>query len=156
MMTKFKRAWQAFCKAWKSEEMCALPKASVTEEDLSHLRFLTLLQQSGRLLDFLKEDLSSYTDAQVGAAARKMHADCNKVVEEWITVRPIRSEEEGATITLPKGYDPHQFKLVGKIKGEPPYVGTLVHKGWKAHKQALPKNAGNGTSILQPAEVEMR
>jgi hypothetical protein len=49
------------------------------------------------------------------------------------------------------------IKVTGKVKGEPPYSGKLVHKGWKAHKVSLPKQVGAQLSeVIQPAEVEIQ
>lgn len=125
--------------------------------DQSHLRLLASLQRTGRLVDFLKEDISSFDDSQVGAAVRKIHEDCAKSLEELITIRPIMEEREGAAIMVPRGYDPSNIKVVGKVQGEPPFTGTLVHRGWKAHKRSLPKQMGEMTSeVISPAEVEVR
>lgn len=131
--------------------------APTEAQDPSHLRLLTLLQDSSRFVDFFKEDIQSYSDTQIGAAVRKIHADCSKCLEEYVTIRPLRDEEEGARISIPKEYDASQIKLVGQVKGEPPYVGTLVHKGWKAHKRSLPKKTGQlGSEIICPAEIEIK
>lgn len=133
------------------------PVSTTTTEELSHLRLLMLLQQSGRLLDFLKEDITTYSDVQVGAAVRQIHRDCAKVIEEVVTIRPVLEDNEGAIIKVPVGYDASQIKLVGKIKGEPPYSGILTHKGWKAHKRSLPKQvSGAASEVIAPAEVEIR
>lgn len=129
----------------------------VESQDLSHLRLLAMLQQSSRLIDFLQEDLSAYTDAQVGGAVRKIHDDSQKCLEELVTIRPVLDESEGAKIQVPQGYDPTKIKVVGKVKGEPPFSGILVHKGWKAHKRSLPKKVGDQTTeVICPAEVEIR
>lgn len=154
-------AIKAFFRAWrnpeKAKEFLEDKDKSCTNLDPSHLRLLSLLQQSARLIDFFKEDISSFSDAEVGAAARKIHQDCSKWLEEWVTIRPLREEQEGASIQVPKGYDSKAIKLVGKVKGEPPYVGTLVHKGWKAHKRSLPKVAEDSMrEIIFPAEIEVR
>lgn len=125
--------------------------------DYSHLRLLSLMQESSRLVDFLKEDLSSFDDAQIGAAARKIHEECAKCLEDYVTVRPLMEETEGSKITVPQGYDPVKIKVVGKVKGQPPYNGVLVHKGWKVHKRSLPKKIGDQvTEVICPAEVEVR
>lgn len=125
--------------------------------DFSHLRLLSLMQESARLVDFLKEDLSSFDDAQIGAAVRKVHDECGKCLEELVTVRPLMEENEGAKITIPQGYDSTKIKVVGNVKGSPPYNGILVHKGWKAHKRSLPKKIGDQlTEVISPAEVEIR
>ena len=68
--------------------------------DPSHLQLLTLLQQSGRLIDFFKEDISSYNDEQVGAAVRKIHQDCGKVLEDFVTIRSVLDQDEGASMSI--------------------------------------------------------
>ena len=127
------------------------------EADPSHLRLLYYLQQAGRLVDFLKEDLTGISDAQVGAAARKVQQECAQAIEELVTIRPLRDEKEGATIQVPKNYHPGECKIVGKVKGEPPFVGTLIHRGWKAQKRSLPKKSGEQVSdVICPAEIEVK
>jgi Domain of unknown function (DUF2760) len=129
----------------------------VDKQDQGHLRLLAIFQQSGRLIDFFKEDITNFSDAQVGAAVRKIHQDCNKVLEDAVTVRPIMEENEGDKVTILPGYDPAAIKVVGNIKGEPPFTGILTHKGWKAHKRSLPKKIGEQHSeVLCPAEIEVR
>lgn len=158
-------AIKAFFKALKDPKQAerfightaAESHVSEPSSEASHLRLLALLQQSGRLIDFLKEDVSSFTDAQIGAAARKIHEDCSKSLEDLITVRPLMAENEGATIKVPQGYDPAAIKIVGKVKGEPPFTGILVHKGWKAHKRSLPKKIGKDLpDVIHPAEIEIK
>lgn len=154
-------AFKAFFKAWshpkEAQEFIDGPKQQIESVDHSHLRLLTLLQQGGRLVDFLKEDISTYSDAQVGAAVRKIHEECNKSLEEFVTIRPVMEENEGATVKVPMGYNPSTVKVVGKVKGDGPYTGVLVHKGWKAHKRSLPKKMGDHQSeVICPAEVEIR
>jgi hypothetical protein len=124
--------------------------------DASHLRLLRLLQKGGRLIDFLKEDISGYTDAQVGAAARRMHQECATLLEDLVTVRRVSEETEGSQVTVPSGSDAHSFKLLGNVLGEPPYTGRLVHAGWRAHKRSLPKAQEANPDVLHPAEIELR
>ena len=52
---------------------------------------LVLLQREGRLVDFLKEDISSYSDEQVGAAVRQIHASCSKVLNENFALLSLHS-----------------------------------------------------------------
>lgn len=154
-------AIKAFFKALKDpkkgeeflENRSNLPESG----DFSHLRLLSLLQNSGRIVDFLKEDISKYSDAQVGAACRKIHQDCGKLLEDLVTIRPLMSEGEGSFVTVPIGYDASAIKVIGKVKGEPPYNGTLVHKGWKAHKRSLPRQvACFQNEVICPAEIEIK
>jgi Domain of unknown function (DUF2760) len=158
----FTIALKAFFKAWKEPEqaksfLADAPRIEESSQDFSHLRLLAMLQHSGRLIDFFKEDIKDFTDAQIGAAVRQIHEDCNKSLEDLVTIRPLVPEKEGSTITVPKGYDPMAIKVSGKVKGEPPYTGTVIHQGWKAHKKSLPRKIGEQTSeIITPAEIEVR
>lgn len=157
-------AFKAFFKALREPEKAIHflkdepePIQKSKKSDHSHLEFLALLQGSGRLVDFLQEDLSGCDDLQIGIAARKVHSDCQKVLEEFIAIRPLLEEEEGAEMTVPSGYDVKTLCLTGKVEGNGPYKGYLVHRGWKAHKQSLPKKMGiQSAEILSPAEVEIR
>lgn len=157
----FKIAIQAFMKAWKepqkAKEFLQDEPKQLESSDPSHLRLLSLLQQSGRLIDFLKEDITGFSDDQIGGAVRQIHEDSAKTLEEFVTIRPVRDENEGSIIRIEKGYDPSLIKVVGKVSGEPPYSGVLIHKGWKAHKKSLPKKIGKQTSeVIYPAEVELK
>lgn len=161
LITAFKAFFMALKDPVKAEKLLEVKSPEVKQapsgSDVSHLRLLCLMQESSRLVDFLKEDLSSFDDAQIGAAARKVHEECGKCLEELVTVRPLMEENEGSQVTVPQGYDPSKIKVVGKVKGQPPYVGVLVHKGWKAHKRSLPKKIGDQTTeVICPAEIEIR
>jgi hypothetical protein len=120
------------------------------------LQVLTLLQQGGRFIDFLHEDLSAYSDADVGAAARVVHDGSKKVIADYFTLAPVRSEQEETQISLPAGFDAAETRLTGNVVGEPPFRGTLVHRGWKVLDVKLPKlAAGHDANIIAPAEVEL-
>lgn len=160
-MMKWKLAWGAFWRTFRelerAQEFLSDQSAQgIDSGEGSHLRLLGMLQQTGRLVDFFKEDLSGLSDAQVGAAVRKIHQDCSKLLEEIVTIRSILDEHEGASVIIPKGYNPATIRVVGKVKGEPPFTGTLIHKGWKAHKRSLPKKMGEShNEVIAPAEVEV-
>lgn len=156
-------AIKAFIKAFKEPEKAQQfinEKASKQVEvssDLAHLRLLSYLQNTSRLVDFLKEDIRTFNDAQVGAAVRKIHQDCAQALEELVTIRPLRDEQEGSIIQVPKGYNPTEIKIVGKVKGEPPFTGILVHRGWRAHnKRPLSKKSGEQPEVICSAEVEIK
>lgn len=122
-------------------------------EDRSHLRLLYILQKNGRLIDFLKEDISSFSDEEVGAAVRKIHAESRKALEESVCLRPLFPDDEGSEVIVPEGYDRAHIKVTGKVKGSAPYKGILRHKGWKAERAEL---EGIGSRVVCPAEVEIR
>ena len=120
------------------------------------LQLLGLLQKEARFIDFIKEDIATYSDADIGVAARVVHEGCNKALNEHFTLAPIRSEQEGGKITLPQGFDASSVRLTGNIVGSAPFTGTLIHKGWQVTNIRLPKlTQGHNASILASAEVEL-
>lgn len=120
------------------------------------LQLLGLLQQEGRLLDFLQEDVAGYSDAEVGAAARVVHEGCRKVLHEHVELVPVCEEQEGARVTLESGFDAAAVRLAGNVVGHPPFTGTLVHRGWRVAAVKLPKLVdGHDVRVLAPAEVEL-
>jgi hypothetical protein len=122
----------------------------------SALQLLGLLQREGRLIDFLQEDISAFSDAQVGAAARVVHDSVNKALSAHLKLERVRSEAEGSRVSLPKGFSASEVRLTGNVVGEAPFSGTLNHAGWRALSIELPKlSQGHDVSILAPAEVEL-
>jgi len=120
------------------------------------LQLLTLLQQDARFIDFINEDLSSFSDSDIGAAARVVHEGSKKTLNTYFTLEALRSEDEETRITLAKGFNASEVRLTGNVVGEAPFTGTLIHKGWKVSEIKLPKiAAGHDVSILAPAEVEL-
>jgi hypothetical protein len=120
------------------------------------LQLLGLLQTEARFIDFLKEDITTYNDADIGVAARVVHEGCNKVLEEHFNLEPIRTEEEGNMVTLAAGFDAASVRMTGNIVGSAPFTGTLIHKGWQITDINLPKlTEGYNPAIISPAEVEL-
>ncbi|MFZ5829986.1 MAG: DUF2760 domain-containing protein [Planctomycetota bacterium] len=121
------------------------------------LTLLAALQREARFVDFLKEPLDGFTDAQVGAAARSVHRDCALVIERMFALEPATRDTEGSAITVPAGFDPQRFRLVGNVTGAPPFQGTLAHPGWQATRCDVPAWSGSGEAarIVAPAEVEL-
>ena len=120
------------------------------------LQLLGLLQKEARFIDFIKEDITSYSDADIGVAARVVHEGCNKAINEHFTLAPVRSEQEGGKVTLPQGFDAATVRLTGNIVGAAPFTGILVHKGWQVTNIRLPKlTQGHNAAILAAAEVEL-
>jgi hypothetical protein len=120
------------------------------------LQLLALLQQEARFIDFIQEDLLGFSDADVGAAARVVHEGGKKVLQDYFTLAAIRDEQEESRITLPEGFDATMVRLTGNVLGQPPFSGTLMHRGWKVTEVRLPKLAeGHDAHIIAPAEIEL-
>jgi hypothetical protein len=151
------RAWGVReAKALPAPGGVAAPTRATATDATSALQLLSLLQRDGRLVDFLQQDVATFSDADVAAAARVVHEGCRKALASHVTVEAVRKEDEGARVTLAAGFDADQVKLVGDVKGEPPYTGVLRHRGWRAAKIDLPRLVGeHDTRVLAPAEVEL-
>ena len=117
---------------------------------------LALLQREGRLIDFLREPLDNFTDADIGAAARDVHRGCRKVLDQHLTMEAVMPGAEEDRVTVPKGFDPAEIRLIGEARGEAPFKGTLRHHGWRVTDAKLPTLVeGVDRSVVAPAEVEV-
>ncbi len=120
------------------------------------LALLGLMQREGRLIDFLQESLDDYEDEDIGASVRDIHRGCKKVLSEHLELEAVMPGEEDDDVTVPKGFDPGEIRLIGDVSGDPPFKGVLRHHGWRATKAKLPTlSEGVDRTILAPAEVEL-
>jgi hypothetical protein len=121
------------------------------------LSLLAVLQREARLIDFLKEGITGYDDAQIGAAVRDVHRDAAAVLERCFALRPVVEQAEGAEIPIPANPDAARLRLVGNLGGQTPPRGRLQHAGWQATKAELPQFTGREESarVVAPAEVEV-
>ncbi|WP_133513165.1 DUF2760 domain-containing protein [Candidatus Thiosymbion oneisti] len=132
-----------------------VPRLQVAEPNAG-LQLLGLLQQEGRFIDFLEEDVGTYSDAEIGAAARVVHEGCKKTLGQHFTIEAVRAEAEGTRVTLAEGFDASAVQLTGNVVGQAPFTGSLVHRGWQVTETRLPQvAAGHDLTILAPAEVEL-
>lgn len=164
-MGRFRTAWRAFWMIWRRADCAkawdtfvATQSAPEEKPDLSPDAIYTLavLQRGGRLVDFLREDISGYDDAQVGAAVRQIHAGCRKVLEKHFTLEPVMDEAEGARVTVEEGFDSSRIALSGSISGQPPFQGTLRHRGWRVTQVNFPeRTAARDATVVCPAEVDV-
>ena len=141
----------------------SVPAPAATPQKLAPTRsdaltLLAVLQREARLVDFLKEGIAGYPDDQVGAAVREIHRDAAAALDRMFALTPVRTEAEGASVTVPAGYDAGRIRLVGNVTGTPTHTGTLAHAGWEATKVELPEWTGTDASarVVAPAEVELR
>jgi hypothetical protein len=121
------------------------------------ISLLAALQREARLVDLIQEPLDTYSDEQIGGAARNVLRDAASVINRFFALEPASSQEEGASIDVPNGYDPGKFKLTGKVEGNGPFRGKLAHRGWRATACNLPSWTGTKEAalIVSPSEVEV-
>lgn len=136
------------------EPIPVAPLAAADTTDRA-VQLLALLQRDGRLVDFLMEDLSTYSDAQIGAAVRDVHGGCRTSLARYVTIEPVAGDPEGATITVERDADAARMKIVGNVAGAPPFRGVLRHRGWEATRVDLPPLLATGRTIIAPAEIEV-
>ena len=124
------------------------------------LAFLAMLQDKGRFLDFVMEDITRYDDAQVAGASRVVHQGCSGVIREYLALGPVFAGQEGEGTVVDKATDPHRYRLLGKVGGTPPYKGVVIHRGWKTTKLALPRYSKpvdrSAENVITPMEIEVR
>ena len=134
-------------------------KPAETPPEKTHaagLAVLALLQREGRLVDFLQEDVSSFSDAEIGAAARVVHTGSRKVVEQYLTLEPVLKDAEGSSVTVPTGFNAERIRLTGNVAGQPPFRGALKHHGWIATSIRFPAmSPALDPRVIAPAEVEI-
>ena len=119
------------------------------------LQILAILQRDSRLVDFLMEDIASYSDEQVGAAVRELHDQCRDSMGRHFALQPVIDGVEGTPVKAPLG-DSRVVRFIGNVPATPPPGGILRHKGWRAAKVDLPGlTAKEDTTIVAPAEIEI-
>lgn len=118
------------------------------------LQLLGILQRDSRLIDFLMEDVSSYSDEQVGAAVRSLHDSSRKSIQQYFRLVPVVDGVEGAYTKVEEGAS---VKFLGNVPSDGKAAGgVLRHRGWKAESVNLPGvPAKTNLSILAPAEIEV-
>ena len=139
----------------KSPAPAAKPSPQVRPSD-GALQILGLLQRDSRLIDFLMEDISAYSDDQVGAAVRNLHDQCRDSLNRYLRLAPVIDAVEGSFTKLETN-DPATVKLLGNVpvSGKAP-GGILRHKGWRAEKIDLPPTPpAQSVTVIAPAEVEV-
>ncbi len=120
------------------------------------LSLLALLQREGRFVDFVRDSVDGASDADIGAAAREVHRGCRKVLDQHLKLEPVMPGNEEEKVSVPKGFDPAEVRLIGEAKGDAPFKGTLRHHGWRVVDAKLPALAeGIDRTVIAPAEVEL-
>lgn len=120
------------------------------------VQVLGLLQREGRLIDFLQEDITPYSDEQIGAAVREVHKGCRDALIDSFHLAPVLDAPEGSEVEVDEDFDPLNIKLTGNVHGKPPFRGVLRHCGWRYTELKLPEwSSEKKTDVIAPAEVEI-
>lgn len=131
------------------------PKISVSD---GALQMLQILQRDSRWIDFLMEDITAYSDEQVGSAVRTIQNDCKTSLTRIVTLAPVIDGVEGTyqKLDASKAPDPNRIKLIGNVPASGKVAGgTLRHRGWLASSVNLPPAGKQDLSIIAPAEIEI-
>lgn len=131
------------------QQKAALPPL----KEASAVELLVLLQKEGRLVDFIQEDIESFSDAQIGSVVRSLHKGCRGVFQQYLKMGPILDQAEGSDVELAEGFDNSEIRIIGKVQGDPPFKGVLRHHGWKIAPVKLPET--KNPLVILPAEVEL-
>jgi hypothetical protein len=146
-----------------TEERSVEPKGEVQSADQPQksnssnaavIYFLSLLQEKGRLLDFVMDDVSPYSDEQVGQVARVVHKGIGEALRGTIEIEALHEGKEGDSISVSEQYNAQTYRFVGKLKEKPPISGIVLHRGWKAKNISLPES-NIETNVVHPMEIEV-
>ena len=132
------------------------PKATAPARS-DALTLLEVLQREARLIDFLQEDITGYTDQQVGSAVREIHRGSRTALQRMFSIVPVLETPEGNPVTIQGNEGAARIRLIGHVVETRPVTGTLVHAGWQTERCELPQWTGTpeARQILAPAEVEL-
>src|SRR5437868_8480627 len=101
------------------------PAGPVAKTSDGALQLLAILQRDSRLVDFLMEDVTSYSDDQIGAAVRELHDQCRDSVSRYVTLQPVIDGVEGAFTQAPSS-DPNLATFIRNVPPTPPSGGVLL------------------------------
>jgi|SRR6478752_1399283 len=134
-------------------ESAPAPAAQPSAAD-GALQLLSLLQREGRFVDFVQQEISAFSDTEIGAAARLVHEGCRRALHAHARVVSVRREAEGARLTLDAPSS--DVKLVGNVAGSAPFRGVLRHRGWRVEELTLPTLIGaHDPALVAAAELEL-
>lgn len=122
------------------------------------LQLLNILQRDSRLVDFLMEDIASYSDDQVGAAVRSLHTDCRAALNRHVELAPVVDGVEGTfhKLDAAKAPDANRVKLIGNVPANGRAAGGILrHRGWLATAVNLPPIGKQDVNVIAPAEIEI-
>ncbi len=129
------------------------PEKKPSPED-GAVELLGILQRDARLVDFLMEDISAFSDDQIGAAVREVHQNAATALNRHFELGPVIDAVEETEVQT-AGLEKKNYKLIGNVPASGKAAkGVLRHKGWRATNVDLPKPQ-IGNLLITPAEIEV-
>jgi hypothetical protein len=151
---RVKLAWRILIDAEYATNLTAEPPPEKAQA--SGLMLLSALQRDGRFIDFLQQEVTGFSDEDIGAAARVVHGGCRKAIRQYFDFAPATDGAEGAAFTVPAGFDAQRIRLTGNVTGNAPFKGVLKHHGWVAANVRMPAVSDSiDPKVIAPAEVEL-
>ena len=136
----------------------AQPIAAQTSDRSAAIELLAALQRDARFVDFVKEDLTAYGDAEIGAVARNVHDACAATLERFFEIRRVVEIPEGEKIEISAktASNEARYRLSSAAQGDQ-VAGTVVHAGWIAKKTSIPqwRGAPEDALVLAPVEIDV-
>jgi hypothetical protein len=120
------------------------------------LQMLGILQRDARVIDFFMEDVSPYSDDQVGAAFRQVNEQGRAALQRYVKLEPVIDGVVNTPVRV-ESRDPNATKLIGNVPADGKATqGLLRHNGWRVESVNLPNiSPGQDVKILAPAEIEI-
>ena len=124
------------------------------------ISFLALLQEKGRLVDFLMDDIAAYGDAQVGAAARVVHAGMQGRLAGALQNSPGPGRERGINResrrrdTRPTNTVSSARSVGKRLSRERWSIAAGRPRPWSCH--AFYGSSADRLPAIAPAEVELQ
>lgn len=137
------------------------PPREQPKAETGALQLLGLMQREARLVDFFMEDIAPYSDDQVGAGVRPIHAQCQELLRKHFRLAPVIDGVEGTFVSTESAgalaRHAGAIRFTGNLPPQgKPRGGVLRHRGWRADSVTLPSvSPKQNLSILAPAELEV-
>jgi hypothetical protein len=130
------------------------PPEKQQETKDSSLLLLSLMQREARLIDFLMEDITEYSNEQVGAAIRDVHKKASGILKRCYD--PIALVAQEGEVDLEVAYNAEVWDVSGKIPQAGSFKAEVIHSGWMAQKLELPVWKGSlaNRMLISPAQAE--
>ena len=131
----------------------SVPAAKPAPARSDAITLLSALQREARLVDLIQENLTQFSDAQVGAAARPCLQQCQATLDRLLGLQAASEAEEGSTVEVGVDASAARVQWIGEGSGT---SGKLIHKGWQATKVDLPQWTGSkdDANVIAPSQLQ--